>query len=84
MIDGFLRNTVVPDKIYLSLSVEEFPNKEHDLPGELMNVVRLSDGTVQLNWVDGPNMKPWKKVFPVLKFLEDNDLIILADDDLDV
>lgn len=34
--------------------------------------------------MEGPNTKPWKKLFPTLQFLQDDDLIVLADDDLDV
>jgi hypothetical protein len=78
----FLNNTRKPDIIFLSLSLEEFPEREQNLPEELLKIVELSNGVVRINWVPGPNTKPWKKVFPILQYLNDNDLIILADDDL--
>lgn len=35
-----------------------------------------------MNWVSGPNTKTMKKVFPILPYLEDDDLILMVDDDL--
>ena len=78
----FLNNTRKPDIVFLSLSLEEFPNREQSLPKKLLDEVESSNGVVRLNWVPGPNTKPWKKVFPILHYLDDDDLIILADDDL--
>lgn len=80
VIDGFLCNTVVPDAIFLSLSVDEFPGRDLDLPESILKF--SSNPRVYINWVDGPNLKPWKKVFPILEFLDDDDIIILADDDM--
>jgi hypothetical protein len=56
-------------------------NKEQDLPKDL---VQLSNEhqMFKINWVKGPNTKTMKKVFPVLKFLDDDDIIIYTDDDL--
>ncbi len=34
--------------------------------------------------MEGPNTKPWKKVFPILQHLDDEDLIVLVDDDMSV
>ena len=36
----------------------------------------------KINWVPGPNTKPWKKLFPIMNCLNDDDLILLIDDDL--
>jgi hypothetical protein len=41
-----------------------------------------SDKTFKINWVSGPNTKTMKKVFPILKFLDDDDIIIYTDDDI--
>lgn len=79
VVEGFLSGTVVPDAVFVSLSVEEFPGRESDLPDSLLYLGR--NPVVKINWVDGPNTKPWKKVFPVLKFLNDDDLILMVDDD---
>jgi hypothetical protein len=73
--------TLVPDKIYLNLSVEEFPDKERELPEGLVNLVNKYNNFI-INWVDGPNTKSIKKIFPILKYLDDNDIIIDTDDDI--
>lgn len=44
----------------------------------------MSNPKVKLNWVTGENTKSMKKVYPILPFLEDNDMIILCDDDFDI
>ena len=67
----------------MNLSIEEFPGKEQDLPTDLIQLSK-DNPTFKINWVDGPNTKPWKKLFPVLQFLDDDDLIIIVDDDLDI
>ena len=78
-VEGFLSGTVVPDAVFVSLSVEEFPGRESDLPESLLCLSR--NPVVRINWVEGPNTKPWKKVFPILQFLNDDDLILMVDDD---
>ena len=80
VIDALLKNTTKPDIIYLNLSVMEFSNKFDDLPP---NLVALEKVTPQffINWVDGPNTKSMKKVFPILQYLDDDDIIIYIDDD---
>lgn len=45
------KQTVKPDEIHLWLSVEEFPNKEKDLPEDL-NLVVQSCEKVSLHWLD--------------------------------
>jgi len=79
VVEGFLSGTVVPDAVFVTLSVEEFPGRESDLPESLLCLSR--NPVVKINWVEGPNTKPWKKVFPVLRFLNDDDLILMVDDD---
>ena len=81
VVESIMKNTLQPDRLYLSLSVEEFPNRELDLPKDLVNYFN-SDNRLILNWVEGENTKTMKKVFPVLQYLEDDDIIIIADDDI--
>lgn len=80
VINSVLDNTVLPDRIYLTLSHVEFPNWEDDLPKDLYKLVMTSNRVV-LNWVE-ENNKSFKKVFPILKYLEDDDIIIDIDDDI--
>lgn len=81
VVDSIMKNTIQPDRLYLSLSIEEFPNKELDIPKELVDYFN-NDERLMINWVDGENTKTMKKVFPVLKYLNDDDIIITADDDI--
>ena len=48
------------------------------------DLVQLSNEhqTFKINWVEGPNTKSMKKVFPILPHLDEEDLIIIIDDDL--
>ena len=32
VVENIMKGTLQPDRLYLSLSIEEFPNKEIDLP----------------------------------------------------
>ena len=81
VVENVMKNTLQPDRFYLSLSVEEFPNKELDLPKYLVDYFN-SDERLVINWVEGKNTKTMKKVFPVLEYLDDNDIIIPMDDDI--
>ena len=38
VVENVMKNTVQPDRLYLNLSVEEFPNKEFDLPKNLVEL----------------------------------------------
>ena len=80
VIRSVLDNTVLPDRIYLTLSHLEFPRYEQDLPSDLFRLVMTSSRVI-LNWVE-ENNKSFKKVFPILKYLEDDDIIIDIDDDM--
>lgn len=71
---------MLPDRIYLTLSSLEFPKYEQDIPKELYKIVVTSNRVI-LNWVD-TNYKSFKKVFPILPYLEDDDIIIDIDDDM--
>ena len=81
VLEYILKNTKTPDKVYLNLSTQEFPLKNKSLPQNL-NIFVKNTSNVVINWVDGPNTKSMKKVFPILKYLDDDDIIIDIDDDL--
>ena len=81
VVENIMEGTLQPDRLYLSLSVEEFPNRESDLPKDLVDYFN-SDDRLIINWVDGENTKCMKKVFPILQYLEDDDIIIPTDDDI--
>lgn len=81
VINQLLGNTVPPDIVFLSLSMQEFPNLSEDLPRDLVHLC-MTNSKVKLNWVPGPNTKSMKKVFPILPYLDDEDMIITCDDDL--
>ena len=67
------------DAIYLNLSEEEFVGKELDLPSGLVEL--CNDNGIIINWC-GKNTKTFKKVFPILQYLDDEDCIINMDDDV--
>ena len=79
VIESIMDNTVQPDRVYLNLSKSEFVNI--DLPKYLVTYFE-SDERLIINWVDGENTKTMKKVFPILQYLDDDDIIITADDDI--
>lgn len=80
VLNSILNQKYKADIIYLNLSVDEFPNKENDLPKDLVDLCN-GDNQIILNWVEGENTKTMKKVFPILKYLKDDDIIINIDDD---
>ena len=79
VVESIMNNTVQPDRVYLNLSKVEFNGI--DLPQDLVDYFN-SDERLIINWVDGPNTKAMKKVFPILDYLQDDDIIIDADDDI--
>ena len=79
VIESIMDNTIQPDRVYLNLSKSEFVNIE--LPKDLVAYFE-SDERLIINWVDGENTKTMKKVFPILQYLNDDDIIITADDDI--
>lgn len=79
VIESVMDNTIQPDRVYLNLSKSEFVNIE--LPKDLVEYFE-SDERLIINWVDGENTKTMKKVFPILQYLDDDDIIITADDDI--
>jgi len=80
VLQTVLNQSILPDIIYLNLSEEEFFNKV--LPEDLVALIENSYPLIKLNWVSGPNTKPFKKIFPILRFLNSEDIIINIDDDM--
>lgn len=78
VVESILENTVQPDRLYLNLSSEEF--KDVELPKDLVELFD-SDDRLIINWVDGPNVKSMKKLFPILQYIDDEDIIMEMDDD---
>ena len=79
IIESIMDNTIQPDRVYLYVSKSEFVNIE--LPKDLVAYFE-SDERLIINWVEGENTKTMKKVFPILQYLDDDDIIITADDDI--
>ena len=79
VVESIMDNSVKPDKVYLNLSKTEFENIQ--LPSDLVDYFD-SDERLIINWIDGENTKSMKKVFPTLEFLNDDDILITADDDI--
>lgn len=78
IVESVMDNTMKPDRLYLNLSKSEFNGIE--LPEDFVEYFN-SDDRLIINWVDGENTKSMKKVFPILDFLDDDDIIINIDDD---
>lgn len=78
VVESIMNNTLQPDRLYLNLSKTEFDGIE--LPEDLVEYFSLDDRLI-INWVEGENTKPMKKVFPILEYLVDDDIIINIDDD---
>mgnify|MGYP004724921933 CR=1 FL=1 len=75
-IKSLLCQTMKPDKIILQLSEDEFPNKEGDLPE---NLLKLREEGLTISWNKG-NIKSYKKLIPTLKQYPDA-VIVTVDDD---
>ena len=73
---SLLNQEVKPDKLVLWLSKTEFPNREQDLPEEILDFLKYG---LTIKWCD--TLKSYKKLLPSLKEYP-NDVIVTADDDL--
>ena len=80
VLDTILKQTMLPGKIVLNLSSSEFPNKECDLPEDVVSY--LNKNNVEIYWVDGENTRQWKKIIPTLKRYPDKWIICIDDDRL--
>lgn len=75
VIETLLRQSVVPRKIYLWLSHEQFPDKK--LPEELL---KLQERGLEIQFVEG-DIRSHKKYYYIFQEFPD-DLIMFADDDI--
>ena len=75
-IYSLLNQNLKPKKVVLWLASEEFPNKENDLPSQLLDFL---DYGFDIMWCD--NLKSFKKLIPSLKEFHSN-IIVTADDDV--
>ena len=73
--------TIKPDLIVLNLAEDEFPNKEKDLPAELVLFSTTLDN-FEIYWVK-ENTKAFKKVIPTIKrFFNEDCWIFSIDEDV--
>ena len=72
------KQTLKPDEIHLWLSIEEFPNKEKDLPIDLLSVLNINN--VFLHWLS-KNTYVHKR-HEIFKQTTDDDYVFLIDDDV--
>ena len=75
-INTLLNQTLKPDRLILWLADSQFPNKEEDLP---QNLLKLIDLGLEIRWCE--DLRSYKKLIPALKEFP-NDIIVTADDDL--
>lgn len=76
-IDSLVEQTRRPDKVLLWLSTENFPNREADVPAE---VLERQDACFQIRWVEG-DLAPHKKYFYAVQENPEA-LIVTVDDDV--
>lgn len=75
-IESLLNQTSMPRKIFLVLSIDQFPGKEADLPSAL---VKLCSDVFEIKWVSG-DLKPHKKYFYTAREYSELPLITVDDD----
>lgn len=73
---SLLDQTLKPDMVVLWLGEEKFPNKENDLPENLM---RLTNFGLTIKWCK--DVRSFTKLIPALKEFPE-DIIVTADDDI--
>ena len=74
-----LNQTLVPTKIVLNLSEDEFKHKEKDLPKDLVSTIERNSNICEIYWVK-ENYKQFKKLVHTLDRYP-NDIVISIDDD---
>lgn len=75
-IETLLNQTYKADNVVLWLGIEQFPNRENDLPKHLLC---LTDKGLTIKYSN--NLKAYTKLIPSLKEFPD-DIIVTADDDI--
>ncbi|MDR0407577.1 MAG: glycosyltransferase family 8 protein [Campylobacteraceae bacterium] len=75
-VETLLEQSYKADKIILWLASDEFPNREKNLPKELLDLTKRG---LTISWCE--NIKSYQKLIPVLKEYP-NCIIVTADDDI--
>ena len=75
-IESILLQKKKPNMVVLWLGVEQFPNKEKDMPKRLL---RLTQYGLTIKWCE--DIRSYKKLIPSLEEFPD-DIIVTADDDI--
>ncbi len=75
---SLLNQTVMPKKILLWLSEQEFPKKERNLPEELIEMA-LKNPVFEIKWVKD-NLKPHKKYYYAMQEYSASPVITVDDD----
>ena len=75
-INTLLQQSLKPDRLLLWLAESQFPNKENDLPKELLALKELG---LEIKWCE--DLRSYKKLVPALREFP-NDVIVTADDDI--
>lgn len=75
-IKTILNQTMKPDKIILWLAEEQFPQKDDNLPSELLELKKYG---LEIEWCE--DLRSYKKLIPALKKYPDS-VIITFDDDI--
>ena len=75
-IYSLLNQTFAPDKLILWLDEDSFPQREENLPQDLLE---LRNFGLTIDWCE--NLRPYKKLIPALEKYPD-DIIVTADDDI--
>ena len=78
VVDLMRNQTKKPQKIFLTLAISEFPNKERELPKDLVDKV---GNDFEIRWTER-NTFTFKKLLPIFD-AKPSDWILLVDDDVD-
>lgn len=77
IVENVWGQTRKPEKLLLYLAEEQFPEKEKELPEELMQ--QVNEGLVEIKWCD--DLRSHKKYYYAMQEYKDS-LIVTIDDDL--
>jgi hypothetical protein len=75
-----LENTILPEKIIVNLSTEEFPGKESNLPSGLI-LLAQKNPIIEFHWLKH-NTTVWKKIIPTIVRFKNANVICIDDDRL--
>lgn len=79
VLGTILKQSKMPDKIFINLSKLEFPDGIESLPSEVKDFILQHNNIIEIIWHED-NIRQWKKTIPtMLKY--PNDYIICIDDD---